>query len=87
MSVKLNRPLKPVESQKDSNFNGKTIPYPEFEPGTSGLAVGSNNHCTIWVGMRGEFYISNDILLFSVQTKLASLEIYVQKTKQVQASQ
>jgi hypothetical protein len=49
MSVKLNRPPKPEESQKNSNFNGKTIPYPGFEPGTSGLAVGSDNHCTIWV--------------------------------------
>jgi hypothetical protein len=38
---------KPEESQKNSNFNGKTIPYPGFEPGTSGLAVGSHNHCTI----------------------------------------
>jgi hypothetical protein len=47
MSVKLNRPPKPEESQKNSNFNGKTIPYPGFEPGTSGLAVGSHNHCTI----------------------------------------
>jgi hypothetical protein len=51
MSVKLNRPPKPEESQKDSNINGKTIPYPGFEPGTSGLAVGSHNHCTIWVGL------------------------------------
>jgi hypothetical protein len=42
MSVKLNRPLKPEESQKDSNFNGKTILYPGFKPGTSGLAVGSH---------------------------------------------
>jgi hypothetical protein len=50
MSVKLNRPPKPEESQKNSNFNGKTIPYPGFEPGTSGLAVGRHNHCTIWVG-------------------------------------
>jgi hypothetical protein len=50
MSVKLNRPPKPEESQKNSNFNGKTMPYPGFEPGTSGLAVGSHNHCTIWVG-------------------------------------
>jgi hypothetical protein len=50
MSVKLNRPPKPEESQKNSNFNGKTKPYPRFEPGTSGLAVGSHNHCTIWVG-------------------------------------
>jgi hypothetical protein len=50
MSVKLNRPPKPEESQKNSNFNGKTIPYPGFEPGTSGLAVGSHNHCIIWVG-------------------------------------
>jgi hypothetical protein len=49
MSVKLNRPTKPEESQKNSNFNGKTIPYPGFEPGTSGLAVGRHNHCTIWV--------------------------------------
>jgi hypothetical protein len=40
----LNRPPKPEESQKDSNFNGKAIPYPGFEPGTSGLAVGSHNH-------------------------------------------
>jgi hypothetical protein len=30
---------KPEESKKDSNFNGKTIPYPGFELGTSGLAV------------------------------------------------
>jgi hypothetical protein len=44
MSVKLNRPPKPEETQKDSNFNEKTI------TGTSGLAVGSHNHCTIWVG-------------------------------------
>jgi hypothetical protein len=51
MSVKLNRPPEPEESQKNSNFNGKTIPYPEFEPGTSGLAVGRHNHCTIWVGV------------------------------------
>jgi hypothetical protein len=50
MSVKLNRPPKPEENQKDSNFNGKFIPYPGFKPGTSGLAVGSHNHCTIWVG-------------------------------------
>jgi hypothetical protein len=50
MSVKLNCPPKPEESQKDPNFNGKTIPYPGFEPGTSGLAVGSHNLCTIWVG-------------------------------------
>jgi hypothetical protein len=47
MSVNLNRPGKPEESQKNSNFNGKTIPYPGFEPRTSGLAVGSHNHCTI----------------------------------------
>jgi hypothetical protein len=47
MSVKLNRPPKPEESQKNSNFNGKTIPYPGFAPGTYGLAVGSHNHCTI----------------------------------------
>jgi hypothetical protein len=52
MSVKLNRLPKPEESQKDSNFKGKTILYPGFEPGTSGLAVGSHNHCTIWVGRR-----------------------------------
>jgi hypothetical protein len=47
MSVKLNRPPKPEESQKDSNFNGKTIPYPELEPGTSGLAVGSHNQLSV----------------------------------------
>jgi hypothetical protein len=45
MSVKLKRPTKPEESQRDSNFNGKTIPYPGFKPGTSGLAVGSHKHC------------------------------------------
>jgi hypothetical protein len=28
MSVKLNRPPKPEEGQKNSNFNGKTIPKP-----------------------------------------------------------
>jgi hypothetical protein len=50
MSVELNRPSKPEESQKNSNFNGKTVPYPGLEPGTSGLAVGSHNHCTILVG-------------------------------------
>jgi hypothetical protein len=38
MSVKLNRPPKPEESQK--KLQRKTIPYPGFEPGTSGLAVG-----------------------------------------------
>jgi hypothetical protein len=47
MSVKLNRSPKPEESHKNSNSNGKTIPFPGFEPGTSGLAVGSHNHCTI----------------------------------------
>jgi hypothetical protein len=51
MSVKLNRPPKLEESQKNSNFNGKIIPYPGFEPGTSGLAVGSHNQCTIWLVM------------------------------------
>jgi hypothetical protein len=50
MSVKLNRPPKPEDGQKNSNFNGKPIPYPGFEPVTAGLAVGSHNHCTIWVG-------------------------------------
>jgi hypothetical protein len=39
------------ESQKESNFNGKPIIYPGFEPETSGLAVSSHNHCIIWVGM------------------------------------
>jgi hypothetical protein len=47
MSVNLNRPPKPEESQKILNFNGKTIPYPGFEPGTSGLAIASHNHYTI----------------------------------------
>jgi hypothetical protein len=47
MSVKLNCPPKPETSQKYLNFNGKTIPYPGFEPGNSGLAVGSLNHYTI----------------------------------------
>jgi hypothetical protein len=39
MSVKLNRPPKPEESQKNANVNGKTIPYPGFAPGTSGSVV------------------------------------------------
>jgi hypothetical protein len=65
MSVKLNRPPKPEESQKNSNFNEKTIPYPGFEPGTSGIAVGSHNHCTIWVGLL-------DITLDIVVIKLIS---------------
>jgi hypothetical protein len=52
MSVRINHPPKPEESQKNSNFNVKTIPYPGLEPGTSELAVGSHNHCTIWVGER-----------------------------------
>jgi hypothetical protein len=47
MSVKLNCHPKPKKSQKNSNFNGKTIPYPGFEPGTSRLVFGSHNHCTI----------------------------------------
>jgi hypothetical protein len=47
MRVKLNRPPKPEQSHINSNFNGKTIPYPRFEPGTSGLSVDSHNHCTI----------------------------------------
>jgi hypothetical protein len=47
MSDKLIRPPKPEERQNNSNLNGKTIPYPGFEPGTSGLAVGGYNHCTI----------------------------------------
>jgi hypothetical protein len=47
MSVNLNHPPKPEKSHQNSNFNEKTIPYPGFEPGTSGLAVGSHNHCTI----------------------------------------
>jgi hypothetical protein len=46
MSVKLNCPPKSEESQKIQT-NGKPIPYPGFEPGTSGLAVGGHNHCTI----------------------------------------
>jgi hypothetical protein len=42
MSVKLNRPPNPEESQKDSNFNGKTISNPGFEPRNSGLGVSSH---------------------------------------------
>jgi hypothetical protein len=41
----VHRPPKPEGSQKFSKE--KTIPYPGFEPKTSGLAVGSLNHCTI----------------------------------------
>jgi hypothetical protein len=76
MSVKLNRPPKPEESQKDSNFNGKTIPYPGFEPGTSGLAVGSHNHCTIWVGQYDTIIINQVYVGMSelnVPTKLMHL--------------
>jgi hypothetical protein len=47
MSVKLNRPPKPEQSKKKINFNGETIPYQGFDPGTSGLAVGSQNRCII----------------------------------------
>jgi hypothetical protein len=48
MSVELHRPPKPEESQKNQKFStDKTIPCPGFEPRTSGLAVGSLNHCTI----------------------------------------
>jgi hypothetical protein len=69
MSVKLNRPLKPEKNQKNSNFNGKTILYPGFEPGTSGLAVGSHNLCTIEKVNRGfkfdfDFTDSNTDLIF-----------------------
>jgi hypothetical protein len=42
-----NCPPKPEETHKNSNFNGKTIHYPGFEPGTSGLAVGCYIFCTI----------------------------------------
>jgi hypothetical protein len=38
MNVKLKSPPKPEENKKNLNFNGKTIPYPGFEPGTSELA-------------------------------------------------
>jgi hypothetical protein len=72
MSVKLNRPPKPDESQKNSNFNGKTIPYPGFEPGFSGLAVGSHNHCTI--GSVYQFFLpstSLPVMLFSSSTVIA----------------
>jgi hypothetical protein len=48
MSVELYRPPKPEERQKNLKFfTEKTISYPRFEPRTSGLAVGSINHCTI----------------------------------------
>jgi hypothetical protein len=41
MSIELKRPHKPG-IQKNSIFNGKTIPYPSFEPRTSEIAVGCN---------------------------------------------
>jgi hypothetical protein len=50
MSVKLNYLPKLEKSRKNSNFNGKTIPYPGFEPGTSGSAAVSHNHWHHWVG-------------------------------------
>jgi hypothetical protein len=46
MSVKLNRPPKPEESQKNSNFNGKNHTLPGIR--TRNLC--RHNHCTIWVG-------------------------------------
>jgi hypothetical protein len=73
MSVKLNCPPKPEESQKNLNFNGKIIPYPGLEPGTSGLAVGSHNHCH-WDGDHVNIY-SNFIQMFS-ETRSAILRTF-----------
>jgi hypothetical protein len=78
MSVKLNRPPNIKESQKDSNFNGKTIPYPGFEPGTYGLAVSSHNHCTIWVG---HIWYTNFQLLFNSENGSPFSIQQVPKTK------
>jgi hypothetical protein len=49
MSVELHCPPKPEENQKNSKFfNGKNHTFHSgFEPGTSELAIGSLNHCTI----------------------------------------
>jgi hypothetical protein len=72
MSIELNRPPKPEDSQKNSNFNGKTIPYSGFEPGTSGLAVGSHNHCTIG-SVNGFIYITYyiyDLRVFGIFVQL-----------------
>jgi hypothetical protein len=68
MSVKLNRPPKPEESQKNSNFStAKTIPY--LEPKTSGLAVGSLNHCTI-----GSTSVCSRFLYFQCKINKISLQ-------------
>jgi hypothetical protein len=47
MSVELHCPPEPEESQKNSTE--KNIPYPEFEPITSGLALGILNryYCVV----------------------------------------
>jgi hypothetical protein len=44
MNIILNRPHKPEESQKNSNFNRKIILYLELEPGTSAIPLGNLNH-------------------------------------------
>jgi hypothetical protein len=62
MSVKLNCTPKPDESQKNSN--GKTIPYPGFEPGTSGLAVCSYNQGRTDGGMGAPKAIGGYIMTF-----------------------
>jgi hypothetical protein len=49
MSIVLLNQKKDRKIQKISKE--KTIPYPGFEPRTSGLAVGSLNHCTIGLVM------------------------------------
>jgi hypothetical protein len=77
MNVKLNRPSKPEESQKNANFNGKTIPYPGLEPATFELAFGSHNHCTIgsvfcWV-TRSILVFETNFLEHQVRCKLVEI--------------
>jgi hypothetical protein len=52
MSIDLYCPIKPKKIRKIQISKEKRIPFPRFEPETSGLAVGRQNHYTIghhWV--------------------------------------
>jgi hypothetical protein len=40
------------KSKKKIKLQRKTIPYPEFEPGTYRIAFGNLNHCTIGLVFR-----------------------------------
>jgi hypothetical protein len=60
---------------KIQNFSTeKTIPYLEFEPSSSGLAVGSLNHCIIGSSFV-KFVTTQGLLL--IKTYLNSLNLYI----------